>query len=246
MALAAIGGVLALMAGETALSLVCLVIVAAFLFVPPLRSVWLHLLTSAVNRVGRASGGSAVPALPRLVRGSTWATALLTSIAAWLLPAAGVWVFVASSGAAMTRLQTMWTFVSASLIAGVTFAPGGVVVTGGRLLDGFAAAGVPDGAAALLALGIRLATAGVSTAFGLVFLVVHLRSEGTLPTDHFDAIAEAYDVQIPEARRQALLTRKTGMMRERLERYGHWTHAASTSDADRAGMSAACASSASM
>ena len=49
-------------------------------------------------------------------------------------------------------------------------------------------------------------------------LLVHLRTASSgrsAPSaQHFDAIADAYDVQIPEARRHALLAKKTDLMRE--------------------------------
>jgi ubiquinone/menaquinone biosynthesis C-methylase UbiE len=51
-----------------------------------------------------------------------------------------------------------------------------------------------------------------------VFLLIHRASPHASDQSHFDAIADAYDVQIPEARREALLTRKTELMREVLER----------------------------
>jgi ubiquinone/menaquinone biosynthesis C-methylase UbiE len=50
-----------------------------------------------------------------------------------------------------------------------------------------------------------------------VFLLIHGRRHTPRSID-FDAIADAHDVQIPEARREALLTRKTELMREVLER----------------------------
>jgi len=66
-------------------------------------------------------------------------------------------------------------------------------------------------------MGLRLATAGLSTVIGVLFLVLHFRSQ-PISADHFDEIADAYDVQIPLARRMALLTKKTAIMREQLQR----------------------------
>ena len=71
-----------------------------------------------------------------------------------------------------------------------------------------------------------------------------MRSPRAADQSHFDAIADAYDVQIPEARRLALLTRKTELMREVLERVAPGD-GASTSAAGRGHTWRACASSAS-
>jgi ubiquinone/menaquinone biosynthesis C-methylase UbiE len=69
-------------------------------------------------------------------------------------------------------------------------------------------------------LGVRLATVGVAMALGVVFVLIHLRIAQRLDASHFDAIANAYDVQIPEARRAALVERKTALMREAIHRLG--------------------------
>src|SRR5581483_6495851 len=52
----------------------------------------------------------------------------------------------------------------------------------------------------------------VAIALGSIFLLMHWRSRAVSPESHFDEIAHAYDAQIPEARRQALLLKKTAMM----------------------------------
>jgi SAM-dependent methyltransferase len=95
------------------------------------------------------------------------------------------------------------------------FAPAGIVVTGGRLLADLRAVGLAEGAAVLSVMGIRLATAGLSTVLGAFFLFLHFRSR-PITSAHFDDIADAYDVQIPPARREALLSRKTLLMQEAL------------------------------
>jgi ubiquinone/menaquinone biosynthesis C-methylase UbiE len=73
--------------------------------------------------------------------------------------------------------------------------------------------GLPEPQGALTVLAIRFATVGIATALGLVFLLVHWRSRQPIDA-HFDAIAESYDVQIPEARRETLLDVKTKLMRD--------------------------------
>ena len=51
----------------------------------------------------------------------------------------------------------------------------------------------------------------------MVFVAIHLRTARADSATHFDDIADAYDVQIPEARREALLGKKTALMREVLQ-----------------------------
>lgn len=224
LALLAIAGALWWAGGREALGGGCLAIVAVFATVAPARRLVLQGAIGATNRVARAAGIRVVPALPRLAQTRTFATALLTSVAAWLLPSMALTVLASQVGPAVSPGQGMSMFVSSTLVAGFSGAPGGVVVSGGQLLRALDGAGVPSDAAALVVFGTRLATLGVSSAFGLVFLLMHVRSrvgQSGESQDHFDHIADAYDVQIPEARRLALLARKTTMMEECLDRRRH-------------------------
>ena len=139
---------------------------------------------------------------------------IVTSLVAWSLPGLGFW-FVASgwerpfsTGAGGIRLRGVLE------LGGLVLAPGGVLVAGARLLDALQAAGLGGAAAAVTVFGIRLATVGVATALGMVFLLVHVRTPPAAGAEHFDDIADAYDVQIPESRRAALLVKKTEMMRD--------------------------------
>jgi SAM-dependent methyltransferase len=224
LALLTIGGLLWLGAGVAGLGLACLLTVVVCAVAAPVRDLLLRAAIGLVNRVGRMAGTRAVPPLRTLAQERTFGVALLTSVAAWALPSAALWILAAQLDHAMPVGQALSMFVSSTLVAGVSGAPGGVVVSGGRLLVGLDGAGIAPGAAALIVLGTRLATTGVSTVFGLVFLLVHVRSRAAQSDrqtpDHFDDIADAYDVQIPEVRRLALLARKTNMMDECLTRLG--------------------------
>ena len=88
------------------------------------------------------------------------------------------------------------------------------------MLGRLVAHGIPATSAALTVFGVRLATAGVSIALGLVFVLLHFRSARAVSATHFDDIADAYDVQIPESRRHALLETKTELMRVAIETRG--------------------------
>ena len=140
------------------------------------------------------------------------------ALAAWILPGLAFWGVASVWGYPYGLAHAEEAYASSALAGGLVLAPGGIVIAGGRLLDALGRAGFPESAAVLSVLAIRFATAGVSTALGGVMLLVHLRtasSGGPAPSEqHFDTLADAYDVQIPEARRHALLTKKTDLMRE--------------------------------
>ena len=153
-------------------------------------------------------------------------------------------------GASFAAWRAVLAYTASTLLAAVTLVARRRGGTGERLLGDLAGAGVAPAAAALLVLGIRLATAGLATALGLVFRVRPLRTRTVDSSRHFDQLADSYDVQIPAARREALLVRKTTMMRDCLSTLAAVAPAAadrgrdaadSTSAAARAGTSAGCA-----
>jgi ubiquinone/menaquinone biosynthesis C-methylase UbiE len=117
-------------------------------------------------------------------------------------------------------LQAESAYAVSAGLGGLTGAPGGVLVSGSHLLDVLTSHIVTPSQAAVVVFATRLATAGVATALGAVFLLLHLKSPRPGHDPHFDAIADAYDVQIPESRRLALLARKTELMRDTLHRLG--------------------------
>jgi SAM-dependent methyltransferase/uncharacterized membrane protein YbhN (UPF0104 family) len=219
LALAFVWGTLWLGKGELT-GVVALMLPVAFLCSRSLRVWCLRWLIGGVNRAGRATGGRVVPELRRLGQTRTWSAAFLTSVVAWILPGFGLWTLVAGGGWSLSPADSALSFVTATLLGGTRLAPAGVVVTGGQLLVDLTAHRVPEDAAVMLVLGIRFATAGLAIALGALFALIHLRSPQTIVSDHFDAIADAYDVQIAEERREALLTRKTALMRDCLRRHG--------------------------
>ena len=211
LALLTIAGLLALLSGQVAVAAACLVPTTLFLAAPICASSWLRLLTAGANRLGGARREQTVPPLPRLARPRATLPAYVASVVAWLAPFSGLWFLATSWGTGVPFWSAVHTAAAATLTAGLRLAPGGVVVAGGRLLDGLAAMGLSAAAAATAVLGYRLATAGVSTALGLLFVLTHVRTQAAA-SGHFDAIADAYDAQIPEARRRALVSRKSLLM----------------------------------
>jgi len=218
MALLTIAGLLAISAGQVDVAAACLVPATLFIAAPVCASSWLRLLTSGASRLAIARGDDAVPYLPRLALSRATLPALAASVVAWLAPLSGLWFLATSWDTGVPFWTAVDAAAAATLAAGLRLAPGGVVVAGGRLLDGLAAMGLSAAAGATAVFGYRLATAGVSTALGLVFVLAHLRTQAAA-SGHFDAIADAYDAQIPEARRRALVVRKSQLMDRWLRRH---------------------------
>ena len=150
----------------------------------------------------------------RLSEGRTWLVGIVTSLVAWSLPGLGFWFVANGWERPFSLVQAEYAYAASSSLGGLVLAPGGVLVAGARLLDELQAAGLGGAAAAVSVFGIRLATVGVATTLGMVFLLVHVRTPPAAGAEHFDEIADAYDVQIPESRRAALLVKKTELMRD--------------------------------
>jgi ubiquinone/menaquinone biosynthesis C-methylase UbiE len=183
-------------------------------FVGPFR----RLALLAIVVVGSRLTAVFEPAPPlrfdRLAGTWTWVTAFAASVVAWVLPGVGFWILSGGWGQPFGMSAAQETYAASALSSGLVVAPGGVLVAGGQMLAALIEAGVPDTSAALSVLATRLATAGLSMALGVVFVLIHMRTSGATTAAHFDDIADAYDVQIPAARRLALLEKKTDLMRE--------------------------------
>jgi len=185
--------------------------------VPLLRRVVLQIVTACAVPIARRFDATVVPTLDRLATGKAWWTGLMASVAAWLLPGIGLWLLAGEWRPALDVRSAELAYAHSAVVGSVLLAPGGVLITGSDMLAMLAAAGLGETAAALTVLGVRLATVGLSVALGTLFVAIHLRSARASSDTHFDDIADAYDVQIPESRRLALLETKTSLMREILE-----------------------------
>lgn len=183
----------------------------------PVRRACVRAVTGLTNPIAVVFRQKAALDFTRLAKRANWFAALGASIVAWTLPGAGFWLLANAWDHGFGFLWAAHAY-AASALRSLTLAPGGVVVVGGQLLEILNTAGVPDAVSALTVFSARLATVGVATLLGGLFVLIHLRTAPASDADHFDTIADAYDVQIPEARREALLARKTDMMIDVLER----------------------------
>lgn len=215
-ALATIAGLGAAWLGQDAWWTWTLLAGAVATLSPGVRRALLRLATLLARPVGRSFDAGASSDTSRLGATSPWLVAFLTSLAAWLLPGIAFWRLANVWSTPFSLVEAEHAYAVSSSLGGLVLAPGGVLVTGGVLLNSLVAAGFSTSTAALAVFGARLATVGVATALGLVFLVIHFRTAPATTDVHFDELAEAYDVQIPESRREALLVRKTTLMRDAL------------------------------
>jgi ubiquinone/menaquinone biosynthesis C-methylase UbiE/uncharacterized membrane protein YbhN (UPF0104 family) len=191
---------------------------AGLTLVGPIRRLCLSAAIGVGRVVGRLFDHSPMPDMTRLTQLRAWTAALATSVVAWLLPGIAFWWLLAAWDRPFGAVMAEHLYALSSMLGGVLLAPGGVLITGARLLAALENAGFAPLAAALSVFGIRLASVGVATVLGGVYLLVHLRTPA-VAIEHFDEIADAYDVQIPESRRAALLTKKTELMRDVLGRF---------------------------
>lgn len=182
--------------------------------VTPVRRLALRVVARVAWPVARLFDATPPPSFNRLAALRTWNAALLTSIGAWMLPAIGFWFFARTPLHGLTLVDAAHTYAASATASVLTLAPGGVLVAGRQMLALMLGQGYSETSAVLIVLGVRLSTVGVSVALGALFALLHLRSRSADSATHFDDIADAYDVQIPESRRHALLVRKTALMRE--------------------------------
>jgi ubiquinone/menaquinone biosynthesis C-methylase UbiE/uncharacterized membrane protein YbhN (UPF0104 family) len=217
-ALSLIAGVLAIVLGRADVWTIGLLAGAAATLIGPVRRTCVGVAQRLARPAARAFDEGRTANMARLAEGPAWLAALATSVVAWLLPGLAFWHIAANWGPPFDPIRAELAYAASSSLGGLVLAPGGVLIAGARLITELEAAGFPAAEAALSVFGIRLATVGVATMLGGVFLIVHLRTPAAQSVKHFDEIADAYDVQIPEARRKALLTKKTGLMREVLDR----------------------------
>jgi ubiquinone/menaquinone biosynthesis C-methylase UbiE len=218
-ALAAIAAVYGLVTIGVTTWTVAAAAMAAATLMAPLRRLALRAAVGAASAAARLVDRRPTAGVDRLGSTPTWLAALAASIAAWVLPGLGFWLISNSWDGMLGAVTAIGTYAVATG-RGFALVPAGVIVAGASMIETLADAGFSASEAALAVLAVRLATVGVATTLGALFVLVHFMSARPIDAAHFDAIADAYDVQIPEGRRLALLRLKTEMMQDVLTRAG--------------------------
>ena len=218
LSLALVAAVLSAAAGEGRLWMIAVPVAWVLMFVPAFRRFVLAAIVSVAAWLTRLFEAPPPPTFERLTETPVWLMTAAVSLVIWLIPGLAFWLLAGAWGPGFGPHASEQAYAHAAVVAGVSLAPGGVLVAGPDMLATMAAHGIPEDVAVLIVFGVRLATAGLSIALGVVFVAIHLRTARADSATHFDDIADAYDVQIPEARREALLGKKTTLMREVLQR----------------------------
>ncbi len=222
-ALAFIAAVSASMLGGPAAAILPLTIVATLLT----RSFRRFALTIAVRvsnvvvrRVSSTVREGQLADFDALAGHAAWLPAFVASVAAWVLPAVALWAIVGSLSGDFAFVRAQFAYASSALTGGLMLAPGGIRIVGTSVLAFLTESGVAESDAAIAVLATRIVTAGLAAVIGGVFVWVHVRTRTQSGVQHFDQIAHAYDAQIPRAQREALLGRKTSLMRDAIRTFG--------------------------
>jgi SAM-dependent methyltransferase len=174
------------------------------------------------------------------------AVALLTTVAAWLLPVAALLATVSLLGHAPIAFAVATkAFSAGTLSGGASGFPLGVFITGSTMIEELLAGGVAAQVGVLSVLVYRIGTAWYAVSLGVASffffrrrLAALMRAPGGASAavsatasataaaavaphvDHFDDIAHAYEEQIPRHIRERLLAKKTGLIRRCLDQAG--------------------------
>ena len=215
-ALGLIAAVLALAMGQRSGWAYATLVGVALMLIDPVRRLMLGLVIGTLALGARLlePNGLQPRHFDRLASHSAWLTALTTSVVAWMLPGLGLWLIAGALSETVSLPHAELSYAQSVATGGVMLAPGGVLVAGRQMIESLTGQGTPGQLATLIALAVRLATAGVSIALGVLCVLMHLLAAATSSVTHFDDIADAYDVQIPESRRHALLDLKTTIMHQ--------------------------------
>lgn len=160
--------------------------------------------------------------LEPLTRASVLLPALALSMLAWVPAAATVHAAARALGAPVSPLAGAGVFSRSTLVGGISLMPAGIATTGSVAILSLRNLGLDLATAVQVVTLLRAGTAGLTLAVGLVFLVLALRrssaSSSVDSREHFDAIADVYDRQLPSHVRTLLATRKADAIHASLAR----------------------------
>ncbi|MCH7599944.1 MAG: methyltransferase domain-containing protein [Myxococcales bacterium] len=189
---------------------------------------WIAAGAGALWLVSLALLGSDAPHQTRLPRAGTVGLSLSLTLGSWLVTSASLWLVLQILGQSVGIAEAVSSFAQGTLLGGLTGMPLGVGVTGSAVIGGLQHYGVGLAPAVLATAIFRAGTAWFSVGLGLVTALRWRHNLASLAKpqagDHFDAIAERYQEEIPEHVRSRLLARKIAVMGERLAREGDDLH----------------------
>ncbi len=219
-ALSLIAGLVVVAQGAHDRGTATLLLVPLLLSLTPVRHFALDILRRSALALTREEPGQPVAPIERLGQSKVWITSLLASVLAWSLPGFSFWLLARASQLTLPFADALRSYSTSATGSALMMAPGGVLVVGRQMIETLATHGFSESTAVVTVAAVRFATVGVSVVLGVIFVVLHFRTAPAPSDSHFDDIADAYDVQIPESRRDALLELKTSLMREVLTARG--------------------------
>jgi SAM-dependent methyltransferase len=156
-----------------------------------------------------------------LSRPRVLAALLASSVAAWLLPVAALWLLLRQLAAPLPFAQSAEVFSLATFLGGISLLPLGSGVTGSSMILELDSIGVQtDIAVAAVAL-FRAGTGWYALGLGLLAFAAWRRdivsmARSAAPREHFHELAPEYDAQIPAHVRKRVVGRKVAAMLSRL------------------------------
>jgi SAM-dependent methyltransferase len=152
--------------------------------------------------------------------------ALLTTLAAWVLPALALVIAVALVGQVIPFDVGVAAVSAGTLFGGLSGFPLGVSVAGSTMIGELRGAGVPTEIGVVAVLVYRVGTSFFAVVLGVVAFLLSRRRLARIMRQrapdhpgeiaHFDEIAHQYEEQIPRHIRERLLAKKVGLMRSAL------------------------------
>jgi SAM-dependent methyltransferase len=146
---------------------------------------------------------------------------LASSVAAWLLPVAALWLLLRQLAAPLSFAQSAEIFSLATFLGGISLLPLGSGVTGSSMILELGSLGVETDIAVAAVAVFRAGTGWYALGLGLLAFAVWRRdvvsmARAAAPREHFHQLAPDYGAQIPAHVRERVVGRKVAAMLSRL------------------------------
>src|SRR5205085_5973959 len=107
---------------------------AVLSLVTPLRRLALAMVVAATAPIARAVDDRPAAGFLHLGDLRTWNTALATSIAAWLLPCAGLWLLARQPLHSLSVVEAVNAYAGSATASVLSLAPGGILIACRQML----------------------------------------------------------------------------------------------------------------